>query len=82
MAYVQCKQSEGFVSGGNNRFFQGVAEGFYLEGTNSGDMSFYRLETKSKTFSYWKLKKKITNFKIQGVLASTPPPLPMTMIQW
>jgi len=67
--------SEGYFQGGTNSgFFPGGGQKYFSRVTNSREISFYQLETKRKMVFYWKVERKITNFKIMGCLGPTLPP--------
>jgi len=73
------------TSMGRKDFFQrGATDSGPFLGGNSGEISFYPLETKRATFFCENFNRKISNFKIHGVLAHlcTTFPSPMVTRSW
>jgi len=64
-----------FSSGGGTvvDFFRWPT-GFFQEGANGGENSFYQLRNYEKNIFHQKVNRKISNFKIQQGKAPLPPP--------
>jgi len=65
------------ISGANSEFFDGENRVGKMKNVHLWMEKFHFANSKRKTFFYWNLKRKISNFKIQRGPRS---PLPMSMI--